>query len=393
MDRVSRVRRPRLVVGGKRRTILACAVVVSMLGWLAPPAGAAPLMQAVPGTAITVTTNTDKVDADTSSVEALQSNPGPDGISLREAIEATNKDPGSYAIAFSSTLSGTTITLGQYLPPLTGGGVSIEGDINGDGTPDVTLVTTLQEEWSRAIQIASSGNRLHGLTLKGFAVGVWIDLETGQDELPTHQTLADNVISGLAIRGVRMDGIMFHSPASPDCGHRKPDPCRTYITFANTTITGNTIETIPAYGAGINMGISNSGDRIAGATVTDNTIKLGGGAGMQLNSGGNAGNEGCRRRSPTSSSPATRSRASAWSGSRLSRARLGHRGTSPKGCGCSTTVSTSCHRRAPAPASVSPSPPAPTVGTLSGPTSSPSATPMATSCGTSRSRATRSAAT
>ena len=119
-------------------------------------------MQAVPGTAITVTNSTDKVDADTSSVEALQSNPGPDGISLREAIEATNNDPGSYAITFSSALSGTTITLGQYLPPLTGGGVSIEGDINGDGTPDVTLVTTLQEEWSRAIQIASSGNRCTG---------------------------------------------------------------------------------------------------------------------------------------------------------------------------------------------------------------------------------------
>jgi len=291
MDRVSRFRRPRLVVGGMRRTILVCAVVVSMLGWLAPRAGAVPLMQAVPGTAITVTNNTNIVDADTSSVEALQSNPGPDGISLREAIEATNNDPGSYAIAFSPTLSGTTITLGQYLPPLTGGGVSIEGDINGDGTPDVTLVTTLQEEWSRAIQIASSGNRLHGLTLQGFAVGVWIDPAT-EDELPTHQTLADNVISGLVIRGIRKDGIMFHSPASPDCGLPMPDPCRTYITFANTTITGNTIETIPERGAGINMSISNSGDRIAGATVTDNTIRIGGGAGMQLNSGGNAGNDG-----------------------------------------------------------------------------------------------------
>jgi hypothetical protein len=250
--------------------------------------------QAAEPAAITVTSDTDTVDADTSSVEALRSTPGPDGISLREAIEVTNNDPGSYAIAFSSTLSGTTITLGQYLPPLTGGGVSIEGDINGDGAPDVTIVTTLQEEWSRAIQIASSGNRLHGLTLQGFAVGVWIDPATGAygDELPTHRTLADNVISGLAILGIRMDGIMFHSPASPDCGYRKPDPCRTYITFANTTITGNTIETIPAAGTGINMSISNSGDRIAGATVTDNTIRIGGGAGMQLISGGNAGNDG-----------------------------------------------------------------------------------------------------
>ena len=248
-------------------------------------------MQAVPGTAITVTNSTDKVDADTSSVEALQSNPGPDGISLREAIEATNNDPGSYAIAFSSALSGTTITLGQYLPPLTGGGVSIEGDINGDGTPDVTLVTTLQEEWSRAIQIASSGNRLHGLTLQGFAVGVWIDPATGAygDELPTHQTLADNVISGLAILGFGKFGIWTHSPASPDCGLPMPDPCRTYITFANTTITDNTIDAR----TGIKLVVANSGDHITGATVTDNTIRIrDGDEGISVESLGNAGDDG-----------------------------------------------------------------------------------------------------
>jgi len=290
-----------------RRTLLVCAIVMSTLGWLAPPAGAAPPLPTVSGSwswvvtgfntlaaepaIITVAATTDKVDADTSSLEALRSNPGPDGISLREAIEVTNNDPGSYAIAFSAALIGTTITLGEYLPPLTGGGVSIEGDINGDGTPDVTLVTTLQEEWSRAIQIASSGNRLHGLTLKGFAVGVWIDPATGAhgDELPTHQTLADNVISGLAILGFGADGIYFHSPASPDCGYGKPDPCRTYITFANTTITGNTIE---ALDAGLNMQIGNSGDRIEGATVTDNTIKLGGGAGLELGQAGNPGDDG-----------------------------------------------------------------------------------------------------
>jgi hypothetical protein len=391
MDGVSRVRRWRLVVGGKRRTILVCVVVVSMLGWLAPPAGAVRPMQVVPSTAITVTNNTDKVDADTSSVEALQSNPGPDGISLREAIEATNNDPGSYAIAFSSTLSGTTITLGQYLPPLTGGGVSIEGDINGDGTPDVTLVTTLQEEWSRAIQIASSGNRLHGLTLQGFAVGVWIDPATG-DELPTRRTLADNAISGLAIRGIRIDGIMFHSPASPDCGLPMPDPCRTYITFANTTITGNTIETIPARGAGINMQISNSGDRIAGATVTGNTIRIGGGAGIELGQNGNAGDDG----TPARISEVLIARNSIEGigavGIEVLAGASRAQGNITEGVRVlDNRVHVACRARKSAMAS--PSGLAPMRRPRSPPTSIPFATPMATCCATSRSRATGSVAT
>jgi hypothetical protein len=86
-----------------------------------------------------------------------------------------------------------------------------------------------------------------------------------------------------------MNGIYFHSPVSPDCGYGKPDPCRTYITFANTTITGNTIE---ALASGVNMQIGNSGDRIAGATVTDNTIRIDGGAGIELGQSGNPGDDG-----------------------------------------------------------------------------------------------------
>ena len=50
------------------------------------------------GTVITITTASDAVDGDVSSVPALLSNPGPDGLSLREALEVTNSDPGIYTI-------------------------------------------------------------------------------------------------------------------------------------------------------------------------------------------------------------------------------------------------------------------------------------------------------
>lgn len=59
--------------------ILACLV--------ASPSGAATL---------TVTSTADTINGDPSSPAALVTNPGPDGISLREAIAAANSTPGPH---------------------------------------------------------------------------------------------------------------------------------------------------------------------------------------------------------------------------------------------------------------------------------------------------------
>jgi hypothetical protein len=102
------------------------------------------------GTTITVATNSDAINGNVSRVAALMVNPGTDGISLREAIEATNNDPGEYTINFSPQLDDTTIYTGEIdnadLPPLLGGSVIINGDIDGDFAPDITIAnaTTFQ---------------------------------------------------------------------------------------------------------------------------------------------------------------------------------------------------------------------------------------------------------
>ena len=54
-----------------------------------PPAVTVPAVVLNRGTVITVTNATSAVNGDTSSVKALMANPGPDGISLYEAITAT----------------------------------------------------------------------------------------------------------------------------------------------------------------------------------------------------------------------------------------------------------------------------------------------------------------
>ena len=57
------------------------------------------------GANITVTTTADTINGDVSSVPNLILNPGPDGLALREAITATNNDPGQYIIRFSKSLT------------------------------------------------------------------------------------------------------------------------------------------------------------------------------------------------------------------------------------------------------------------------------------------------
>ncbi len=126
------------------------------------------------GTVITVTTSSDVIDGDSSSVQALLAHPGPTGVSLREALQVTNNDRGVYTIRFAEHLIGSTINVvGHKLPGLDAGNVIINGDITGDGSPDVTIDGEFEGGVLRqAFRISSSGNTLHALTIQNFHSGV-----------------------------------------------------------------------------------------------------------------------------------------------------------------------------------------------------------------------------
>jgi hypothetical protein len=260
---------------------------------------AAPSAPAPAATGIVVTTSSDTVNGDVRTVAALIGNPGPDGISLREALQATNNDPGSHAISFHRALIGTTITLGSPLPPLTGGGVAVAGDIAGDGKPDVTLrpAAHAAPPLPSAFQISSSGNRLQALTLEDFATGVlmqpyWPHWLPDRGELPSHRTFADNLVSGLVIRSGTGSGVGIGSVADPECNHLT-SPCPTYNRWVNTAFIGNTIE-VGKFAVAVGPSAS-VGDLIEGLTIADNTIRHGtsatpanGGAAVQIASGGSS---------------------------------------------------------------------------------------------------------
>jgi hypothetical protein len=246
------------------RGILRCTKLVlvgALLVLLVAPSAATPV-----AADITVTTTFDATNGDIASVSGLIANPGPDGISLREALEATNNDPGSHTIGFAPGLRGKAITLGVVLPPLTGGGVTVEGDIDGNGRPDIALRGPSKN--SIGFSISSSGNKLHALELTGFDFGVVIQPPGSwkKRDFATHQTFTDDAVSGLVMHGIRVQGILVDPSGLGNCGV----PCGADNRWVNTTITGNTIE---ARLAGIMFGIG-TGDRVDHAVVTSNTIRV-----------------------------------------------------------------------------------------------------------------------
>jgi hypothetical protein len=213
-------------------------------------------------TTITVETNNDEINGNVSSVTELLSNPGPDGIALREAIEATNNDPGEYAIEFSASLSGSTITTGwndQDLPPLLGGSVIINGDIDGDSMPDITLANGRDSGITKALKIQSSNNTLHALDMRGYYLAVLIKPTT------TNTTYSGIYISNLDIS----DGTMGILLAAADCCTTTQP---TYNRWEGITILDNTIDVI-SYG--IVHRLNNTvGDHLDEVMVAGNQITV-----------------------------------------------------------------------------------------------------------------------
>ncbi len=236
---------------------------------------------AVEGTLIMVTTITDLEDGNASSVNQLLTNPGPDGaISLREAIQATNHDPGTWTTRFAPALAGTTISVinSLGLPPLSGGGVLIDGDIDGDGRPDVTIKDTSPGGTTCGLTVLSSSNRLHALALQGFPCGIMLSTPfVPGGPVPSRITLAQNIVSGVEVtsRDVSGNGYAEGIFLRPNYGHPECDRagCDTHNTWTDTRFIGNHITSDRN---GIETFLtSTNGDVVERLTIASNDIHIG----------------------------------------------------------------------------------------------------------------------
>jgi len=94
---------------------------------------------AVVGETLIVSTTSEEVNGDTSNPAALIADPGPDGISLIEAMAAAEATTEYDTIEFDPSLSGSIIALTGGLPVISQGNLIIDGDIDDDTNPDITI--------------------------------------------------------------------------------------------------------------------------------------------------------------------------------------------------------------------------------------------------------------
>ena len=236
--------------------------------------GFSPMAFADRGVVINVNSTSDEVNGDAQNVQSLLANPGPDGISLREAITATNNDPGTYTIRFDPALNGTTIDISSGdLPALAGGNVTINGDIYGNGNRAVTICGVGS---GTGFAIASSQNTIYSMRIQNFYKGIYFSPLLG------NETFADNIVSNCTIMNT-VNGIILNSQLNSDIGFAD----ETDITWVNTQICGNTINST---GNGINLCLTNSkGNNLTSTLILNNTIEglsgVEGGMGIDLGAG------------------------------------------------------------------------------------------------------------
>jgi len=125
--------------------------------------------------------------------------PGTEGkVSLREAIIAANNTPGQKTITFAPSLSGSTIVTTAPLF-LCGGHTTLNGDVNGDETPDVTVDGTAVAVHD-VIDIASSHNLVKNLQVlvppQSFYIPDGISIGNTLGTNVMDNTIAHNIIHG-----------------------------------------------------------------------------------------------------------------------------------------------------------------------------------------------------
>ena len=172
--------------------------------------------------------------------------------------------------------------------------MDVDGDIDGNGNPDVTLENDVQGPADCGAHcgftIASSGNRLRALMLRGFTDGVAFFAGSPPRAFLASHTFANNVVSNVVMDGLSGNGIAFVPTGTDQACLLRGPACDTHNSWVDTQLVGNTID---ARDSGIAIGLEATiGDRIERLTIAGNNIRADGRAGIGIAAGGGAGSDG-----------------------------------------------------------------------------------------------------
>ena len=195
----------------------------------------------------------------------------PAAPSLREALIYANHTPGPDTITFAPSLRGQTIRLSfdgpdaggetDVLPVLCSGNTRLDGDVNGDGQPDITLDgsnfsphDTFGRTWG--VYVISANNTVSGLTLRNFPnFGIAVLHYTGLGTAPlTGTRLTNNTVVGSRL------SIVVQAGLDDQAG-----------TVRDTAISGNTVSAATSHGIYVLTGPV-SGSTVDGTRITENMV-------------------------------------------------------------------------------------------------------------------------
>lgn len=201
---------------------------------------------------ITVNTAVDEVNGNTGSVAALIGTPGGAGISLREAIIATNNTAGADVILFAAGLNGVPIILTRVGDDAT----AQNGDLDINDHLTITgngAANTIIQGSTNATFAGSMGDKAFGINQDGFYLGLTVSIS----DLTIRWCRNSNPVSGtFSYTGGGVDVFLTGTGNS--------------TAFTNCTITGN--ESVNGTGGGVNV---DSGTVGAPGDVANNTTNRG----------------------------------------------------------------------------------------------------------------------
>jgi hypothetical protein len=219
---------------------------------------------------LVVSNNNDVVNGDTSSPCALIANPGPDGISLREALLAANNatGTGTITVTFASALAGATITLTERFAPITRNQITLTG-LTSNGQPNITIDASQSTGAGCTLFVAASQFSISGLrfTFTPANCGV-IQIGGAGYSLSGQPINAPAQISGFQINGNTFSTINPGNSSSA-----------IFITTTFNMTSGATISdavisnnTFAGQFEAINIGAAGTGNVIENITVSNNTF-------------------------------------------------------------------------------------------------------------------------